>query len=333
MQAYNHLNSITGNTECIQADKANDKEKNPLSILRSISRRAERKSDYLCKLQEYFSSNSNLSTTAGLLDYLSEDSTSENNALEVVKRNRLEITDPFHRNYEIEFNTDGKPEHKQANAISCAFAEWFDELGSGKNVPHFFIWLEGHDLCTANYRKICYDDNTNFKCSNTTNPKSVHQVNYSPNGLYAIKFKDGMVVYSKIGTNLSGLFDTSHVDDGKEKGAYAYVLTKAGDIIAAPHVGGKTHHSTLAMGKSVLCAGMIKAQQGKIVHVSNNSGHYQPPEANLREVVHILSVNNVFAQNAQIEVLSRSEPRLYSPSGFLSSKLKPRRSNQPVIRP
>ncbi|CEI85466.1 hypothetical protein DRF75_00765 [Ehrlichia minasensis] len=93
----------------------------------------------------------------------------------------------------------------------------------------------------------------------------------------------GFALYSYDGK----LYDTS----GKK---VAYVLTLAGNLITHDHIvrdhtKGKTYfHSTLAAGMPVMCAGLVSVDQGIIVDISNESGHYKPSVANLYNAVKLL---------------------------------------------
>jgi hypothetical protein len=60
------------------------------------------------------------------------------------------------------------------------------------------------------------------------------------------------------------------------KGWEIFVVGASGDIHMAPHKIGKYHHSSLLAGKPVSMAGEMKVSAGKIVTMSNKSGHYSP---------------------------------------------------------
>jgi filamentous hemagglutinin len=59
-------------------------------------------------------------------------------------------------------------------------------------------------------------------------------------------------------------------------GDYIFVVDQQGRLIASPPHEGVIHHSSLGAGKPVLAAGTIKATDGKIETLSNQSGHYRP---------------------------------------------------------
>lgn len=62
---------------------------------------------------------------------------------------------------------------------------------------------------------------------------------------------------------------------GKERGFAAFVVQE-NELFATAHVANKIHHTSLAGGKPVQCAGMIKVDNGVVVEVTNLSGHYKP---------------------------------------------------------
>jgi len=60
--------------------------------------------------------------------------------------------------------------------------------------------------------------------------------------------------------------------------AYLMVASPEGELIsmARPH-GTIFHHSSLSAGGDVSMAGYIKVENGRLKHITNTSGHYQPP--------------------------------------------------------
>jgi len=77
------------------------------------------------------------------------------------------------------------------------------------------------------------------------------------------------------GTFLSGAFDTKRkyflyaLDMNRVFfAAHQYTETKQGQ--------GILHHSSFLAGGTALCAGTIKAKKGRILEITNNSGHYSP---------------------------------------------------------
>jgi hypothetical protein len=48
------------------------------------------------------------------------------------------------------------------------------------------------------------------------------------------------------------------------------------------------NHSSLAAGNDVICAGMIEINQGDVVLISNESGHYQPSAQKLANALLVM---------------------------------------------
>ena len=97
-------------------------------------------------------------------------------------------------------------------------------------------------------------------------------------------------------------FDTGHFEGKGELQPHtaAYVWTACGTLLAGEHVTHKFHHSSFVGGQAVRCAGMIRIDNGKVSQVSNDSGHYQPSEKQLRSFVDWLYQRKVFTNTAQV---------------------------------
>ena len=52
------------------------------------------------------------------------------------------------------------------------------------------------------------------------------------------------------------------------------------------------HHSSYLAGKVVLCAGMIIIDDGKLLHIDNESGHYKPSTSNLLNLLAALRLEH-----------------------------------------
>ena len=64
------------------------------------------------------------------------------------------------------------------------------------------------------------------------------------------------------------------------------------------------HHSTFVAGADVLCAGELATdREGYLTYVSNFSGHYQPPRANLLHFVGVLAERGVELASAIVGVV------------------------------
>lgn len=73
-----------------------------------------------------------------------------------------------------------------------------------------------------------------------------------------------------------------------------------GEASAGPGSGGNFYHSSYLGGDPVLCAGTILIEQGLIKAVCNDSGHYQPDEANFMSFLQTLMMHGVNVQGIEI---------------------------------
>lgn len=71
-------------------------------------------------------------------------------------------------------------------------------------------------------------------------------------------------------------------------GMAIYVMSFEGHLYVSPHSVGHRHHSSLLAGATVTGAGEIKVVQGRLVSISNKSGHYQPDTFILLQTIHSL---------------------------------------------
>jgi hypothetical protein len=97
------------------------------------------------------------------------------------------------------------------------------------------------------------------------------------------------------------LFDTTGmVTAFGGKGWAIYVMSDTGNIHASAHSVGFRHHSSLLAGSNVAGAGEIRVMQGKLVHISNKSGHYAPAVAHFLQVFHVLNKRGVSLMNTKV---------------------------------
>ena len=81
---------------------------------------------------------------------------------------------------------------------------------------------------------------------------------------------------------------------------WMYVMDEYGNLLTQAHnadlnrnqpnarLHQQYNHSSLNAGKDVICAGTWNVQQGRLRMISNESGHYQPTQANLHDCVTVL---------------------------------------------
>jgi hypothetical protein len=98
---------------------------------------------------------------------------------------------------------------------------------------------------------------------------------------YLLSFnKDGLL------TLQGEIFDTSDMStmfSGKEWAIY--VMSPDGKIYAASHRVSAFHHSSFLAGADVAGAGEMKVDKGRLIAISNKSGHYRPKVINLVQTI------------------------------------------------
>ncbi|MCA9560354.1 MAG: hypothetical protein KC583_17515, partial [Myxococcales bacterium] len=73
-------------------------------------------------------------------------------------------------------------------------------------------------------------------------------------------------------------------EDGKPRRAI-YAMDAAGNLYASfDHGKGRFHHSSFLAGGPVACAGEMVIEDGRVVELTNMSGHYRPPPFTLDAV-------------------------------------------------
>jgi len=273
-----------------------------------LVRRATRKADYLRKLCEHLESGDQgfLPGRKTLLDYLaSKEARHSPGLLGVNSADMMEKVDPWHRGFDLKRTSDTNVPYLSggSSVLGFAFYQW---QRSESEIP-FFVWLEGHGICTGQM-----DDTAKGWLDNHANAEKVGQVIYreadkefSPEILMIGAHNGSLWAYKtdKNGDVDLDLYDTSATTNGlRNSGMDAYVWSRDGLIFAAPHVPGQLHHSSFTSGKKVKCAGFIGVKQGKVVSVNNDSGHYKPPPAYLREFVCHLHNQGVLEQHATFDL-------------------------------
>ncbi len=94
-----------------------------------------------------------------------------------------------------------------------------------------------------------------------------------------------------------------------DKGLAIYVMDAAGNVYATlEHERGRFHHSSFLAGGPVGMAGDIRVFDGWIVEVSNQSGHYRPPPAAMKQITERLKEMGVDMSKVKVEVLGADLP-------------------------
>ncbi|HHT0591694.1 TPA: hypothetical protein ACTXXA_000647 [Legionella anisa] len=92
-------------------------------------------------------------------------------------------------------------------------------------------------------------------------------------------FSDEQQQAARIKVDDNGLF--YNVKNERLSGLFLYVSLPDEQIIFVED-NGKFFHSALANGKKVLAAGKLELQEGMLIKVSNESGHYMPTDEEMR---------------------------------------------------
>jgi hypothetical protein len=89
-------------------------------------------------------------------------------------------------------------------------------------------------------------------------------------------------------------FDTREMYTGNAGVGHAiFVVSAEGNVHVGSHVVGNRHHSSLLAGTKVAGAGELKCTDGRLLFVSNKSGHYRPTVSHMVQVLHLLSKHGV----------------------------------------
>lgn len=141
------------------------------------------------------------------------------------------------------------------------------------STPGYFLWLETLDLLS--YISLKIEENR-----------------YTPNTLDV----EGRCVMIQNGC----AFTTANGNAITPNTSYLYALRANGDL----HIlaSGSVNHNNVLLGENAVSAGYVTFdKEGKIVLITNGSGHYQPKGTQLHNAVSILHNQNVFAKNAEVQ--------------------------------
>jgi hypothetical protein len=126
---------------------------------------------------------------------------------------------------------------------------------------------------------------TYFKTGTTGSVPIVRELDQGEREAYRVHGQGGSLAYG---------LDKAPLDTGKWRSNWAgpgwgiYVMDQAGNFYAGPHKVSLFHHSTFLAGGEVAGAGELKAVQGKLVGITNKSGHYAPAAEEAFQVLHHL---------------------------------------------
>jgi len=110
------------------------------------------------------------------------------------------------------------------------------------------------------------------------------------------------------------IIDTSDASYSRADGERIalYVMNARGELFISKFhsVDERFFHSSLAGGEEVAAAGMIRIVRGKIVFVSNSSGHYQPSYHSFAQVLYVLEAQGIRIDAMDIQFALRDPLRV-----------------------
>jgi|GEM_PF-5234278 len=262
-------------------------------VMLTLTRRSLRKAAYLQQLENYL---------AGVMDTTqwieSIQSPREIGRGQLGMAIKMEKEDFAHR--------DGYED--KDDAMHIAFEEWSN--GTGKNGFPFFLWLEGHTVCTSSNKSDWMVKGV--KSIEYVQPGSTPSTN-SKMCLLGIG-KPPILAFDLTEDRILQICDTHlmgysggmqkviNPDNNFGKGIACYVWAPNNDVFIAQHMSGKFHHSSFLSGGNVKCAGMIGIQQGMVTELSNDSGHYKPRLDEFYAFVRFLRAKRVMDGNCYLKV-------------------------------
>jgi hypothetical protein len=137
---------------------------------------------------------------------------------------------------------------------------------------------------------------------------------------FKLKFRGAMAYRWYERKSSYEIFDTtdnteSEIGDGMTH----FVMDLRGRIYAGYTKGDETwfKHSSLVGGSPVLAAGRLRAEQGRIVFIQNDSGHYKPDHQQMRNVLQRLELYGQLSGN--IVICRQSDKKKFRGSDVMRS--------------
>jgi hypothetical protein len=263
-------------------------------IMLTLTRRSLRKAQYLDQLWAYLGG---ARSSAQLIEYVRSPQERIDGLISLSVK--MEQEDFMHR------------DTFEGGAMAKAFEDWCDDT-QGNNIP-FFLWLEHHPICTSpdkSDRGVHVVQSVEYVSGNRPSVNSKMRLLDLTGGgtVRDIDLTGGGTVSQLCDTFTAGYkvpMDKAISPKNQfGKGVACFVWAPNGDIFIARHCSGKFHHSSFLSGGNVKCAGMIAIRQGKVVEMSNNSGHYKPRLEEFREFVNFLQAKGVTADDCYLSVMS-----------------------------
>jgi hypothetical protein len=132
------------------------------------------------------------------------------------------------------------------------------------------------------------DDDGNVNMGALQDLKVYYDTDLAKQGMTQVTINGGFLSLGRSPLDTSKM--VTHFS-GPGKGIYA--LSSTGNLHVGSHVVGHYHHSSLLAGSNVACAGEMEVRGGRLVWLSNKSGHYLPSYNHLLQILHLLQKKGV----------------------------------------
>lgn len=175
------------------------------------------------------------------------------------------------------------PLHRWGHDVMLRMDRWL-----ASEIPNYFIFLETieHDALLNKYAPTTHQ----VVYFHTQEEREQHRLIY----------KEGLWYLDEKPFDSSNFF-TFHSGDG-----YAiFMLGLDREIYVNKHISHKLHHSSEFAGKEILSGGEIVASDGKILRISNKSGHYAPAPKDLLEMLAVLKERLGNLEEIEVDLILR----------------------------
>ena len=118
-------------------------------------------------------------------------------------------------------------------------------------------------------------------------------------------------------------FDTTNESsEHSGKGFAIFVIDSKGQFYAGSHIRGRFHHSSFLGGGAIQGGGEIKTNpEGKIIEISNKSGHYKPSKIQILNTLNLLEKAGVDLSQVKFRELTKKGTLIYhSSKEYLDTK-------------
>lgn len=168
------------------------------------------------------------------------------------------------------------PKHRTKDVLLVLWGEYKKEKNIKKDLDFksdyqdFFDWVDKNEA-NLNIPRVTY-------------------LNLEQQKLYKANLDNNAV---KI---FGGPADTS-TTQGDKPGFAAFVMDNEHNVYIAEKERNEFQHSSFLSGADVSCAGLLKIKHGKVIAISNESGHYKPDDLDLAIAITVLRDKNILAPN------------------------------------